>query len=435
MRLPVFCFALAVVLNGCPPGPGGKPATPEPAVRFTHPVRGGERSVSGIQVLSLQGTPSEMGYAEGALLCGRVTRFFQGYYLDFLAPLLGKRNGGYAAVRRQALERISVPEADEHRLRGLLLGMRERCAPGDLLIRENENATSRELQYEDLVAGLAMIDILMSACSSLTVWGKASATGGTLHGRNLDFLPDPGGIFLRHQMIKVHVPDDGAPWAALSWPGNPGCPTCFAGDGSGQSGHGGNGLPSESGSGNLPSMLAARDAFLASLAARDGGDRMAAAEAVLERSPTMTRGANLHFFWPGPGGAAVLEYDGVRSHPDGRVTVRRPTAAGSGLREAMACVPAYEKRRSLPLGGTNEAMNAILTAGIGKTLPRGGLDTRGTWRLLAASAAANPLQTLHALVIDMENGKLLLAFARKVGQDANLVEPAEIELRWIFEKP
>lgn len=442
----LFFFSLGALLGGCSHNGGvaNAPATNTTAAaaaaktarRYTHEVRGTLRNVAGIPVLSLRGTPEEMGYAEGALLCGRVTRFFQDYHLNFLAALFKKRLKSYANIRGMALKAFTLSGADERQLRALLLGMRERCKPEDLLIRESKDAPSRALQYEDLVVGHALVDLMLSACSSFTVWGAASATGGVLHGRNLDFLPDPGGTFLEQQMIKVHTPGDRKPgWASLAWPGNLGCPTCFASDGSGQSSHGASGPPSETRTGNTLSMLGARDAFLAALAAPRGADRAAAAEALLEKTPTLTRGGNLHFFWPGQAGAAVLEYDGVRSHADGRITVRRPAAAGRSASrppESLVCVPSHEKRRAAPLGGTNKAMHEILTRGVKGASAGGGIDARAAWKLLAASAAANKLPTLHTLVMDVKNRKLLLAFARKPGQDSNLVRPVELDLDQIF---
>jgi hypothetical protein len=436
IRLLPVLLSLGVMLPCC--RDSGSTKAPEKSKtasnrRFTHEVKGTLKKVAGIQVLSLQGSPEEMGYSEGALLCGRMTRFFQDYYLDFLAALLQRSFKSYANIRRQAMESFTLSEPDKRQLRGLLMGMRERCPAEDLLIQEAKDGPRRELQYEDLVAGHALVDMLLAACSSFTVWGKSSATGGTLHGRNLDFLPDPGGTFLQQQMIKVHSPGDGKPrWASLAWPGNLGCPTCFAEDGSGQSSHGGNGLPSETTTGNTLSMLAVRDAFLSSLAVREGGDRVAAAEATLEKTATMTKGANLHFFWPGHGGVAVLEYDGVRSHADGRVTVRRNDASRPGSSESMLCVPSYEKRRTVPHSGTNKAMYEILAKGVKASSSAGGMDARAAWQLLASSAAANKLPTLHTLVMDIKKRKLLLSFARKVGQDSNLVKPAEIDLSQIF---
>ena len=96
----------------------------------TYDVNGVLETIDGFMVMRVWGTREEMGYAEGALLCGRITRMMQEYALDYAVAGAGV---SYEVVQGFAAAFFTIPEPHERQLRGMLLGMQERCDPEGLL--------------------------------------------------------------------------------------------------------------------------------------------------------------------------------------------------------------------------------------------------------------------------------------------------------------
>jgi hypothetical protein len=388
-----------------------------------------------LPVLYLWGTRAEIGYAEGALLCGRITRFFTDYILDHAIP-----NSGYDYATVTSLVRLMhrFPEGDLAELEAMIAGMRDHCpAETRMLVSENLEPAAggrREITVEDLKVGHALPDFL---CSSLTVWGGASATGNTLHARNLDFLFDPDGTFLAEHLVKVYdSTDEDVRFLSVAIPGLAGCISCFGEQGAGVTIHNASGP--ESLDDRVPRILTARAAFVAALAA--AGDPVAAAEAAVEASPQQM-GDNFHFSFPCPApgctGGVVFELDGDASHADGQVTVRRPGEDAGGVLgdEAIVCTNHYLKRQPLVPGtGSTYVRFATVRDGVNAAAAAGGLGVAGALELMRASQQQTAsLLTVHTVIMDVASLTLRVYVAESIASASpNDPVPAVFELPELF---
>jgi hypothetical protein len=405
------------------------------AEEVTQPdVNGRIEHLDGIDVLYLWGTRHEMGYAEGSLVCGRATAMMRDYILDYVVP-----NSGYTYGTLLGLVALiySFPAGDEAELEGLMQGMKDNCPPEDLIVEspnlETGSGGSREMTLDDLKTAHALADW---ACSSLTVWGDASATGGTLHARNLDFYEDDGGVILDSHIVKLYSSEEegGARWMSISFPGLIGCISCFTEDGAGLTIHNSNGLdPSEAG-GHVPRMLAARVALTASQLA---SDRIQAAEDVLE-ALSQQIGNNFHLSFPCSTGTcvggAVFEYDGNETHADGQVTVRMPGEYDGGLDtdQAIVCTNHYMKRVAPPSSGGSVSRFETMVTGINDALASGGLDAAGALALMSATAAINSTPTIHTVIMDSAAMQLHLYIPPDVSMEAPAADPVVLDFDPLF---
>jgi len=396
-------------------------------------VNGRLETVDGIDVLWLWGTREEMGYAEGAILCGRIRDMLRDYVLDYVVP-----NSGYDYLSLDALVTLiyTIPDGDERELQALYDGMVERCPAADLLV-ESENLEpsaggSRDVEYGDLVIAHALADW---ACSSLTVWGEASALEGTLHARNLDFLLDPGGTILDAHLVKIYRSgeDADATWASVSFPGLIGCISCFNEDGTGITMHNVAGLGSTTPS--VPRMLAARAAMVA---ATGSSAIVGDAEAALEACPQYV-GNNLHLSMDCSGtgctGGAVFEYDGESSHADSFATVRAPGDVDDGLTttEAIVCTNHYVERSTPPTSGGSYDRYQALVDGVNAAVTSGGLDVAGALALMDETAALNTgSPTVHTVIMTTADMTLRLYVPASVTVEAPDATPHVLDLAALF---
>ncbi len=368
-----------------------------------------------IPVLYLWGTHDELGYAEGALLCGRITRFFTDYVLDHAVL-----NSGYDYATVSSLVRLMhrFPAGVLAEMEAMVQGMRDHCPAADLFL-ESENLEPaaggrRELTVDDLKVAHALPDFL---CSSLTAWGEASASGNTIHARNLDFFFDAGGTFLEEHLVKVYdSEDEGVRFLSVAVPGLTGCISCFGENGAGLTIHNASGP--ESLEGRIPRILTARAALAASLLATDP---VAAAEAVVEASPQQM-GDNFHFSFPCDTpdcvGGAVFELDGDSSHADGQVTVRHPGEFAGGVvsEDAIACTNHYLKRSEpTPDGSSTFVRFQSVVDGLNAAAAGDGMDVDAALAVMVATAQQNPrILTVHTTIMDVATMTLRVYVAESV---------------------
>ncbi len=382
----------------------------------TYDINGVLETVDGIDVLRVWGTREEMGYAEGALLCDRITHVFEKYALDYAVVNSGV---SYEVVQAFAAGFFSMPADHERQLRAMILGMQERCAPEDLIVTsdhlEAAAGGSRPVTYEDLFVAHVLPDYL---CTSLTVWGDASSTGDTIHARNLDFLLDPDGVFLDEHMVKVYrsAEEGYATWASVSVPALIGCISCFSSEGVGFTMHNVGGLSDSTPTGNVPRTLAMRDALVATVGEVD---RVAAADAVFDAA-AQEMGNNLHMSMPCDGtgscvGAAVFEYDGHTGHADGFSTVRLPGDVVDGLTSPSTFVVAnhYMKRDTPPTSGNSYDRFQAHVVGINAQMSGDGtVSVDDALAMLKTTSDLNGgSPTVHAVIMDVSTMTLYVHVA------------------------
>lgn len=353
-------------------------------------------------------------------MCSRVKTVIQDYVLGHIVRSAGLE---YTGLRAAVDSLYYVPPGDARELRGILQGMRERCAPEDMIIEseylEAAAGGKRALNYGDLVVSHALADW---ACSSFTLWGDAAEGSGTLHARNLDWAVDPAGVLLNQQMLKIYRSDEDkyATWASVSIPGFIGCISCFNREGTGLTIHNSNGLQ-PTGLGAVPRMLTSRAAVVA---AYGNEDKVAAIEGLLTVRPKQS-GDNYHVTMhcddsdPTCTGAVAFEYDGNGLHPDGYVTVRRPDDVEYGLNTDHGFVVTnhYLKRRSvddLPDNdpGRSEDRFMGLVQGINSALTTGAIDINTARQIILGTSrpftvlttlSETGTNTLHVHVSEPDN--------------------------------
>jgi hypothetical protein len=293
---------------------------------------------------------------------------------------------------------------------------------------------SRNVTYEDLVISHALADW---ACSSLTVWGEASATGGTIHARNLDFLQDPGGVILDAHLVKAYQSseDGDATWASVAFPGLIGCISCFNSEGTGITMHNVSGLGTTGGS--VPRMLAARAALVDSTGA---AEPITTAEAALEACPQQV-GNNLHFSLhcttTGCAGGAVFEFDGLSSHTDAFATVREPGDVSDGLTttDAIVCTNHYMERDTPPTSGGSYDRYQALVTGVNAGVTSGGLDIAAALALMDETAELNTgVPTVHTVIMDTEAMTLRVYVPDTVTVEAPDASPHTLDLNSSFSR-
>jgi len=433
-----FLLTLTLFLVSCDPtgddpGPDDSKAPLDTQPPDTGPdVNGRLETVDGREVLYLWGTHYEMGYAEGALMCGRLTEVFEDYILNYLVAQVGY---DWDTITSLALGFIDIPEEFQLELEGVAAGIRENCPAEDLIVTSDYlglgEGGSRPVELNDLLVANAVGDW---ACSSFTAWGEATATGDMIHARNFDYSIDPEGTFLDQHIIKVYDSSDegGARFVSVSTPGLVGCISCFTEEGTAFTMHNIVGIETSSGYSFTPRMLAMRQAITATWGADDPA---AAAEQVLEGA-AQYRGNGLHLGWHETAlhsaGGAIFEYDGSEEHDDAQATVRVPGAHQGDLQttDATVCTNHYMQRTTPPSGGDSMTRYRTLAAGIDDAVSSGGIDAQQSYELLGQVARS---WTAHSTILDMSDRSLKVWIAEHEGQAALESEPVTLSLDELWE--
>ncbi|MFN7147755.1 MAG: hypothetical protein ACK4YP_28555, partial [Myxococcota bacterium] len=328
-------------------------------------------------------------------------------------------------------------DADYRELEAMYRGMKDTCSPEQLTVESDFlDGGRKELDFEDLLFANAVADF---GCSSFTVWGEASATGDTLHGRNFDWAVDPEGTFLAAHMLKVYesTEENGARWASVFVPTMAGCITCVTEEGVGLTMHNVSGLEPAYDVDVSPRMFAARAAIAATWRAEDV---VTAAEDALEARRQIV-GNNLHLSFPvarsagfgmGEVGGVVFEYDGGAA-PDGQVTVRWPDEDGEMTRpDGIVAANHYIKRRAPDTDGDSYDRLVSLRTAIEAGVPRGGLVADDGQAMLHAVENGYNGVTAHSIVVDTANRRIQLFVAGSESLPAPQTEPYHIDMDVLF---
>ncbi len=162
-------------------------------VALAQTAGGSLREVNGYRVLSVAGTPEEMGRQHGTMLAEDVRR----------------------VVRDVIVEGEGAWDLD-----GLLAGAMamERHLPAEFRAELHALAAAAEVDYAQLVALQLFGDVRRAqGCTSYAVFGHATATGECLIGRNMDYWDHGASAY---GAILLHArPDRGHAFLTCSWAG------------------------------------------------------------------------------------------------------------------------------------------------------------------------------------------------------------------------
>lgn len=164
------------------------------------------KMVSGIPVVTLEGTHEEIGRDYGVLLKEPIRMLWNGY-IKVSASL----SGGTARLSRESMRMDPhIPERFRKEMRAL--------------------AEAIDEEYANIVACNAFPDIYRKGgCTTFAVSGPASADGKPLLARNLDF---PGlGVLKKTNLVALFKPAGYKPFVSVSWPGISGVLSGMNGDG------------------------------------------------------------------------------------------------------------------------------------------------------------------------------------------------------------
>ncbi len=158
-------------------------------------------------VLVMEGTHEEMGYQHGRLLGKQAYNIIKKGYMPKALWDRGYSRE-YVMTQSERMEKFFPPEMKEE-LQGLVRGLHA--------------AGYDDLTYEEVRLGVTQAEILHfppdgpPACSNFAVWGKWTADGRLLHGRNLDW--NISGDAQDDHVILVWRPKDGIPFMMVGWAG------------------------------------------------------------------------------------------------------------------------------------------------------------------------------------------------------------------------
>lgn len=386
-------------------------SNPEVDASESTKLHGELRTLEGLRVLRVWGTPTQMGHAHGMLLRDEIIEIVDGYALDVIPPATLDAAGVLYTTVAQ------IPPRLREEAEGVIAGMK---AAGGAEIP----ALGRELRVADLLVLNAMTDLLAIGCSSVSAWGTSTEGAPGLLGapvmvRNLDWSDDPE--LLRNQIVFAFEPDDPQrqPVISVAFAGYLGCLSCMNEAGVSalfNMGYGdGAASASEALRGFSPANLLLRDALEQRDVDGDGTSTADDVEAIWKHE-THAGSYILHLLEPRRGSdhapARVLEVeaDGMAvRHPEDDELGGRILAATNHLRDKTA--PSACSRY------------ATIEATVESRAHR--LDHDSLWQL---GARLRLDEVVHTLLIEPE-ARALGVWLRAPGQ-ARSARPAPVRLEW-----
>ncbi|TVR41092.1 MAG: hypothetical protein EA402_13225 [Planctomycetota bacterium] len=182
-------------------------------------------AVGAVPALVLRGDYKERAQAHGYLVAAEILAVID----DYVIPAAGGP-GPYERVLRPLVGLMSWDQRSAVELAAMHAGMVAALGAEALQLA----ALGRALGVDDLRIANALPDWSGFACSSLSVWGKASADGRTRHARNLDYPHSPA--LLAAQFLILQIPNaeteaDEVPSLGLSFAGSIGVYTALSAQG------------------------------------------------------------------------------------------------------------------------------------------------------------------------------------------------------------
>jgi acyl-CoA:6-aminopenicillanic acid acyl transferase len=209
-KLVVFLTALAVfasVQTGCTREKESSESASEDITQIE--VKGISEWFGHINVVTVEGTPYEMGWAQGKLLYDEIIDV-----QNFITTLIPQRviDGLVEDGLIEVLERDILPEHLEE-IRGMWDALDRRMPWANLVIIN----VPLYILYNYLYTFMPPISPDPDLCSSFIAFGDATADGDLIHGRNLDW---PDMLFPeKYPTLIVFKPETGNPFVSFTFPG------------------------------------------------------------------------------------------------------------------------------------------------------------------------------------------------------------------------
>ena len=382
----------------------------------TAPLNGSLNLEQGVPVLKVWGKPYEQGYAHGYLLADNIMRFV-GDTL-FNPRLLADPLVYESRIRRGLIPRVQLTHEQQQELEGILAGVRDKLGPEGLQLKR----TARPMDVKDLIAINTLADWYGGGCSSFAAWGSATVDGGTIVGRNLDYLELPG---IREEHLVI-VRTQQAPLKkrtiSIAWPGLIGVYTGLNEEGVFVSMHDAPGRSTSPDSRFIPRSLALRE-ILETVPLANAHSR---ASKILEKSPAL-RGNNFLVAIPYSGSPMtgfVFEYDDSRGKGGG-FTLRSPKATVNNTpAETIACTNHHRLRRQPQECNRYESIAADLRNTAKK------IDFQRGYEIIESASVKGTMHSVVALL----NKKEFYLYLASEGRRATENEPRHFLITDLIEK-
>ncbi|MBN2381078.1 hypothetical protein JXM67_14870 [candidate division WOR-3 bacterium] len=270
----------------------------------------------GVKILKLRGNAYENGYNHGYLLAEEIV-----IVVDEFSCWGASKVENYETFENMQ-PRFAWDEATLDELEGMLAGIQDKLTSKERMIKP-KGQDKREINLTDLKVYNTLADWAM--CSSFAIWNEGRADSSVLMVRNLDFVTDLRKAFKRSHLIVSY--DDGinARWINVAMVGLVGCISGMNEYGLSAAIHNTDFLETTDDDGYVPRIVALRRLLEQTNASSTPKDLKELCEAI----PNY-QGNNFIVCFPRDGRtndeiAAVIEYDGDATHPDGRATLRLPS--------------------------------------------------------------------------------------------------------------
>lgn len=172
----------------------------------------GVEKVNGIYVITLEGSPYDMGHQQGSLLKDEIKLVYKQYLYKKVIEEWTKQ---IAILGKGGAKAYSDP-------RGTLLAhakANEPYIPEEYLEEMRGLADGAGLKYEDVLILSSHVDYFAILCSTFVARGPKTADGALIEGRNLDWAK--GGLkeLDAYSAVIVRKPNTGHAFASVIYPG------------------------------------------------------------------------------------------------------------------------------------------------------------------------------------------------------------------------
>lgn len=364
----------------------------DPAARAA--AAGALETVAGMPVLTLRGPIVERGFAEGWLLADQILDCIDDFALS--PQVVPQPELWDAYVKPMVVKAFTFAEPDRAWAAAVVEGVIARR--GDAKIEK----LGRALVPDDLLTCASIPDLRGFLCSSVALWGEATAGDAFLVGRNLDYFGTPK--MLDATIVRVHAPLEGRKgWVGIGWPGLLGCLTGWNDAGVFIAIHDVYVKPVRTDVAFTLRPMALRD-LIETLDADPEAVKAAVADLATKN---FSLGANVLIGWCAGEveGAAIVELDGAKA--EGPAATLRE----SGGAPFVACSNHHRLRSERGHGCSRYA--ALCSGGeISMKRPR---DLAGAWDLISEASMS---MTIYRCVADLRSGRFEIDVRAKPQGDA-----------------